>query len=207
MKINEVLPSHVDIYKVLEWETSSETTEGIISIETVRQECEKRCNWLLFYAWCYSRTQGFTNKCMKNWDFGCFGGQFKTCREGVKDALSEFIKYEGTEQLAEQVEVEKLYAEIEAFCRGVIWTDPDPLPPQQPAPAPLPEPEQPQEPTQENGASSEKKEPQTPTNWKKIAKIVLPILGLLATFGGVFLPGWAKIAIDSVMKIIEGIIQ
>ena len=202
MKTNVPVPAWVDVMKVLDWEGVTPLHEGIISIETLRQEANAITNWLLFYAWCYARTQGFTNKCMKNWDFGCYGGKYKTCREGVKDALSEFIKYDDTALLAEQVEVEKLYNEIEAFCRGVIWTEPHPLP-EKPKPEPLPEPK-PEEP------QPEEPKPYVPStgssfDWKKVAKIALPILGLLGTFGGLFLPGWAKVALDFVMKILQGI--
>jgi len=208
MKTNVTVPAWVDGMKVLDWEGETPLHEGIISIEVLRQEATKHCNWLLFYCWCYARTQGFTNKCMKKWDFGCFGGEYKTSRDGVRDALSEFIKYEDTAMLAEQAEVEKLYNEIEAFCRGVIWTEPHPLP-EKPKPEPKPPEPVPEEPKPHEPKPEEPK-PDTPNtgsglDWKKIAKIALPILGLLAAVGGMFLPGWAKTVLDYLMKILQGL--
>jgi hypothetical protein len=208
MKTNVAVPAWVDVMKILDWEGETPLHEGIISIETLRQEAYSLTNWLLFYCWCYARTQGFTNKCMKDWDFGCYGGKYKTCRDGVRDALGEFLKYDDTSLLAEQVEVEKLYNEIEAFCRGVIWTEPHPLPekpkPEPKPPEPVPEEPKPQEP------KPEEPKPDTPNtgsgfDWKKVAKIALPILGLLAAVGGMFLPGWAKTVLDYLMKILQGL--
>jgi hypothetical protein len=135
---------------------------------------------------------------MKNWDFGNFGGNFKTSRDGVKDALSEFIKFEDTALLEEQTEVEKLYNEIEAFCRGVVWTDPKPLP--KPEPTPIPVPPVPEKPTPEDPSS-----PQAPFDWKKWLKILGPILATVLTLGGLFLPGWAKTILDMLIKIIGNV--
>jgi hypothetical protein len=202
MKTNLEVPAWVDGMKVLDWEGQSPVREGIISIEVLRQESSKYCNWLLFYCWCYARTQGFTNKCMKNWDFGNFGGNFKTSRDGVKDALSEFIKFDDTALLEEQTEVEKLYAEIEAFCRGVIYTEPKPLPVPEPTPVP-PQPEKPKpepEPTPEDPS-----QPQAPFGWKKWLKILGPILAGVLTLGGLFLPGWAKTVLDILIKLINSV--
>jgi hypothetical protein len=204
MKTNLEVPAWVDGLKVLDWEGQTPLREGIISIEVLKQEASKYCNWLVFYCWCYARTQGFTNKCMKNWDFGNFGGNFKTSRDGVKDALSEFIKFEDTALLEEQAEVEKLYAEIEAFCRGVIYTEPKPLP--KPEPEPIPVPPQPEKPKPDTEPSpSEPSQPGAPSDWKKWLKILGPILAGVLTLGGLFLPGWAKVVLDILVKLINGI--
>ncbi len=201
MKTNLEVPAWVDGMKVLDWEGQSPVREGIISIEVLKQEASKYCNWLLFYCWCYARTQGFTNKCMKNWDFGNFGGNFKTSRDGAKDALSEFIKFEDTSMLEEQAEVEKLYNEIEAFCRGVVWTDPKPLP----KPDPIPVPPVPEKPKPEPEPAPEDPSSQAPFDWKKWLKILGPILATVLTLGGLFLPGWAKVILDMLIKIIGNV--
>jgi hypothetical protein len=192
MDTHEKVGAWVDPQKVLEWEGSTPIHEGIISINQMLEEAEKLCSWLLFYSWCYARTQGFTNKCMRDWDYGNFGGKYKTSRGGIKDALSEFIKYSDTSELAEQKEVEKLYGEIDAYCKGVVWSEPHPLP--EPQPEPKPEPDEPSE----DGHSQ-------PFNWVKSLKILAPILATVRTLGGMFLPGWAKTIIDMILKVISGI--
>lgn len=205
MKTNSEVPKWVDASKVLDWEGTTPIHEGIISIQQMIEESKKLCNWLLFYCWCYARTNGFTNKCMHDWDYGNFGGKYKTSRDGVKDALSEFIKYDDTAMLAEQAEVEKLYNTIEAYCRGVIWNDPHPLPePPKPEPKPpeLPKPEPKPDPQPEPKPT----EPKKPFPWLTIAKILVPIIGAVLTLGGLFLPGWAKTILDVILHILKSMI-
>lgn len=201
MKTKGECPKWVEPMKVFEWEQKSPFREGIISIQILFQEASKHCNWLVFYCWCYARTQGFTNKCMQDWDFGNFGGKYKTSRDGIRDALSEFIKFDDTNMLSEQAEVEKLYNEIEAFCRGVIYTEPHPLPeppkPEPPKPQPQPEPDEPK--------PDEPSKPGSSFDWKKWLKILGPILAGVLTLGGLFLPGWAKTVLDILIKLISGI--
>jgi hypothetical protein len=195
MKINEPVPSIVDISKMLNWEEASPLKEGIMSIETIRQECKGYCNFVLFYCWCYARTQGFTNKCMKNWDFGNFGGMFKTSRDGIKDALSEFLRYEDTSLLAEQAEVEKLYKEIIDFCGGIVWTEPDiPVPPK-----PEPKPEEPKPPVPPKPEEPKPEEPKAPFNWAW-AKWAAVALGVVSGTVGIFLPKYVTVIIDFIAK-------
>jgi hypothetical protein len=198
------VPEWVDPMKVLEWTFESIEKEGVISTHQVFEEASKlKYNWLLFYCWCYVRTSGFTTQGMKHWDYGNFGGKFKTSRDGVKDALSEFIKYPDTGMMNEGRAVEILYDRIEAFCRGVVWTEPKPLPkpPEPPQPKPQPPAPKPDEP-----APSEPGTPQKPPssggfNWK----IIVPIAIAVLTVGSMFVPGWAKIAIDILIKLLNGL--
>jgi hypothetical protein len=203
MRTDTVVPDYIDHMKVFEWTEQTPIREGIITIFVLREEATKQQrNWLLFFCWCYARTQGFTNKCMRNWDYGNFGGVYKTSREGVRDALSEFIKYEETEAMAEQVEIEKLYKEISLFCQGVIWTEPHPLPePEKPKPEPLPPPPSQPEP---------KPEPEKPSDpgsgsafpW---GKLLIPAVIALLTAGTLFVPGWAKVIIDVLIRLLSGL--
>jgi hypothetical protein len=203
MRTDTVVPEYVDHMKVFEWTEKTPIREGIITIFVLREEATKQQrNWLLFFCWSYARTQGFTNKCMRNWDYGNFGGVYKTSREGVRDALSEFIKYEDTEAMAEQVEMEKLYKEICLFCQGVIWTEPHPLPePEKPKPEPLPPPSQP-----DPAPDPEKPQPEKPGGsafpW---GKLLIPAVIALLTAGTLFVPGWAKVIIDVVIKLLSGL--
>ncbi len=204
MKTKGKVPEWVDNMKVFEWEQETPLHEGIISIQQMCDEASKYCNWLMFYSYCYARTQGFTNKCMKNWDYANFGGVFKTSRDGIKDALSEFVKFEDTQEIAEQTEIEKIYNDVEAFCRGVVWTEPDPLPPlpePQKPPTPPPVEPKPEEPKPQDPPS----DPGTPFDWKKWVKIILPILGVAATIGGFFMPGWAKTILQMLIEVLKGL--
>lgn len=203
MRTTGEVPAWVLPSKVLDWMLDvTPLREGIMTVTTLQEEAQKHGNWLLFFCWTYARTQGFTNKCMKHWDFGNFGGQYATSRDGIRDALSEFIKFEDTSLLAEQAEVEKLYNEIEAYCRGVIYTEPHPLPepPKPEPPKPQPEPPKPEPPKPD-----EPNKPKPDFDWKKWLKILGPILAGVLTLGGFFLPGWAKTVLDILIKLISGI--
>lgn len=203
MKTTLPVPASVDPMKVLEWTESTSFDEGYVINNYFKEVSARYCNWLMFYCWCYARTQGFTNKCMKNWDFGNFGGKFKTSREGVIDALSEFLKYPETESLAEQKEVEKLYKEICDFCAGIIYTPPQELPKPKPEPIPEPVPEPKPEP-QPKPEEPKPNEPGKKFDWSFL-KWLLPALGALATVGSLFLPGWAKTLIDVILKVLSGL--
>lgn len=206
MRTDTVVPEYVDHMKVFEWTEKTPIREGIITIFVLREEATKQQrNWLLFFCWCYARTQGFTNKCMRNWDYGNFGGVYKTSREGVRDALSEFIKYEETEAMAEQVEMEKLYKEIGLFCQGVIWTEPHPLPePEKPKPEPLPPPPSQPEPEKPKPEPEKPSEPGSGSAFPW-GKLLIPALIALLTAATLFVPGWAKVVIDVVIKLLSGL--
>jgi hypothetical protein len=144
---------------------------------------------------------------MRNWDYGNFGGVYKTSREGVRDALSEFIKYEDTQAMAEQVEIEKLYKEISLFCEGIIWNEPHPLPePQKPEPKPEPLPPPPSKP--DPAPDPEKPIPEKPKPEPKPfpwGRLIIPGIIAVLTAATWFVPGWAKVMIDMVVKILTGL--
>lgn len=206
IKTESKTPAWVDPAKVLEWEFKTPEKEGIISIHQMYEEATKlSMNWLLFYTWCYARTSGFMTKGMKNWDYGNFGGQYKTSREGIKDALSEFIKYPDTESMNEGKTCELLYSNIEQFCRGVIWNEPRPLPePEKPKPPPpIPEPEKPKpDPEKPQDPKPENPSPGKPFPW---LTVLVPVVVALLTVGSLFVPGWARVVIDVVIKLLSGL--
>lgn len=202
MQLRGKAPAHVDPMKVFEWEQVSAFREGIISVTVLAEEATKAgFNWLLFYCWCYARTQGFTNRCMRDWDLANFGGRYKTFRDGVKDALSEFLKYTDTEMLAEEKEVLKLYAEVEAFCRGVVWTEPAPLPVPTPVPVPVPVPTPAPVPVP---APAPEGPPAGKPFWQSW-KVLLGALSAAVAVASMFLPipGW----VSAVIKLLLGLFQ
>lgn len=209
-KTKSDVPAWVDPMKVLEWTFDTTEKEGVISIHQVFEEASKvKYNWLLFFAWVYARTSGFTTKGMRDWDYGNFGGKFKTSRDGIKDALSEFVKYDSTEQMNEGTLTMMIYDRVEAFCRGIVYDVPTPLPIPEPKPEPIPEPPPVQEPKpkpNEPTPTEPGNEPQKPSKPFSWAKIVLPLLALLLTVGGYFVPGWAKVIFDMASKVLSGLI-
>jgi hypothetical protein len=161
----------------------------MVLVETMKQEClAQGINWLLFYCWCYVSTQAFRNPCLKNWDVANIGGNFRTFREGVKEACGELLKYENTAMLAQQKEIESLYETIDAFCKGVVWTEPKP--PQKPD-----KPEEPQQPTEPNKSS--------PLAWLKVAVPLLVVAGFVAKM---FLPGSVGVIIDMVLRALQAVV-
>lgn len=194
MKIKEKAPEFVNATKVYEWNESTQYREQVFPDE-FEEIGKKYCNWLLFYCWCYVRTQGFTNKAMKNWDVGNYGGKYKNLRDGIADALSEFIKFNDTEEIQEQKAIEKIYQEIVFFCQGIIYNKPNPLPetetkppipPIPPIPKPVPAP--------------------IPAPQKKVSKsLILSILVILSTIGGFIFPAWLQQLLDAIIAIIRGV--
>lgn len=210
------VPTWVDPMKVLEWTFNTTEKEGLISIHQVFEEASKvKYNWLLFFAWIYARTSGFTTKGMRDWDYGNFGGKFKTSRDGIKDALSEFVKYDNTEQMNEGTLTVLIYDRVEAFCRGVVYDEPTPLPipPPAPKPEPIPEPIPVPQPAPQPipgpsipTPSEPEKPPQKPSKPFSWAKIILPILVVVLTVGSYFVPGWAKVILDMAIKALSGLV-
>lgn len=195
MKTTEYLPSFVSPTKVLEWTFASPRKEGVHLVGMFSQECSKEYNWLVFYCWCYSLTNGFTDPCCANWDYANLGNKYETSREGIRDAFSEFIKFEDTDVLPNSEEVQGLYLECLKFCEGVVYK---PVPEtEKPKPEPTPEPTPATEPPV-GGA------PVAGFDWKKLKAWLLPILGLLVGLAGPFVPGWAKIALDLLLKVFNG---
>jgi hypothetical protein len=195
MKIKGKVPEYITARKVYEWNEETTLREQVFP-EEFEEIVEKYCNWLLFYSWCYAKTQGFTNKCMKNWDVSNFGGKFKTLHDGIVDALSEFLKYESTEMLAEQKEVEKIYAEIDSFCKGVVYNEPNPLPPiEEPKPIP-PKPHVEQKPNEPSKPSLPSKIP-----W---GKILIAIVTVAVSVGSAIMPAWLAAILKLILSAFGG---
>jgi hypothetical protein len=196
MQIISTVPDYVDTAKLLRWEEQSKPIEGMVFAETMKQECVAQgINWLLFYCWCYVSTQAFRNPCLKNWDIAYIGGNFRTFREGVKEAVSEILKYENTAMFAQQKEIESLYESIDAFCKGVVWTEPKP--PVEPTKPPT-KPDKPEEPQQ-----SDEPKKSSPLAWLKIAVPLLVVAGFVAKM---FLPGSVGAIIDMVLKALQAVV-
>jgi hypothetical protein len=199
MLVTEELPKEVTYSKVSDWVTFTPFNEGIHLVTSFFSQADRRCNALLFYCYCYVRTGGFRNPCWyNNWDAANVGSKYATSKDGIQDALSIFLSFEETSLIQEEDEVLKLYGEVVAYCKGIVYTEPTPLPdlpvptpPPAPVPEPVPQPEP--IPTPENKTSF------------KWLQWVLPILGVAATAASVFLPGWAKVVIDIVMKLLTGL--
>lgn len=198
IKTNSVVSSYVDPAKVLEWEFKTPENEGIISIQQMYEEANSiKYNWLLFYAWCYVRTGFFRSAGMKNWDYGNLGFAYKSSRDGIKDALSEFIKHEDTSTMPEKEDVERIYLFIDSFCMDLVWKEPKPLPKPDPAPVPKPEEPKPEEPKPEEPTGTQKSFP-----W---LKILVPLIAGGLAIASLFVPGWAKILLDVILKIVNGL--
>jgi hypothetical protein len=203
MQTKEPVPSYVTPAKVLEWTFDTPRPEGVHIVNTFKQECVE-INWLLFYCWCYSRTNGFLDECCKEWDYGKLGEQYESSRDGIRDALSEFLKYDDTDLLENKEEVEKLYFDCCVWCESEVHKPvPEPEKPPVPVPAPVPEPPAPiPEPTPE----PTKPPPQAGGfDWRALLKIGLPILKGIVAVAGAFLPGWVKIILDIVLKVADNI--
>lgn len=202
MDTNCPVPSSVSYSKIYKWTEVTELDEGVHLIATF-MTASKYCNWVLLYSWCYVRTHGFRDPCMKNWDLLNMGENNETYALGVQSATAEFLKYPDTDMLEEKTEVEKIYKEICDYCAGVVYTPPKPLP-NKPDPIPDPIPPDPVDPTPDTPTGPV--EPSKPTNWKSIMKIAGPILLAIVTAAGFFLPipGWVKTVLGIILKAFGG---
>jgi hypothetical protein len=194
------VPDYVTVEKVFEWTMKTPFNEGVMSIHNIYEIASKvGLNWLLVYSWCYVRTEGFRHECMKRWDYGNLGGNYATSRDGVQEAVVEFLKFHDTSLLEQERETLDIYEACRAFCASYEHDKPKPLPeppkpppPPPPPPPPKPEPEPTPEPTP------------TPTPGKLGLWWIPIIIGALS-IGSLFVPGWAKIIIDVIIKVLEGL--
>jgi hypothetical protein len=146
MRTDLPVPKTMTWQKVSEWIQATPAKEGVHLVSTFWMMAEAlKINPLLFYVWCYSRTNGFRDKCWcQNWDAANLGGKFKTSTDGIKDALSEFLKYDDTSQFTEEDQMLSLYNECVKFGDGIVYDEPNPLPvPPQLPPAEEPKPQEP----------------------------------------------------------------
>lgn len=123
MKFSEPVPSNINTTVMLDWEAYSPTNEGIVPLYYLMEIAKPKTNWLLFYAWCYVRTNAFRNSGMMHWDFGNLGNQYASSRDGIRDALNEYLKMNCTEQMPikEKEGVESIYHAIIDFAKGVKY--------------------------------------------------------------------------------------
>jgi hypothetical protein len=132
-------------------------------------------NPLLLAFWGAVRSAGFTSKgYCQNIDIYALGGRYASYSDALSVGASELAKFDDTSKMQEQKEVEKLYAEFENFVSKLPPVVTPPKLPSIPAPKPVEPPvlSQPDKP--------EKKEPSTPTNWRKIAGWISGIASALA---------------------------
>lgn len=153
-------------------------------------EAGKRCgvNPLLLAFWGAVRSKAFTSKeYCQNIDIYALGGRYASYSDALSVGASELAKFDDTNMLQEQKEVELLYAEFENFANKL---PPVVTPPKLPS-IPAPKPSQP----------SEKQSASTPTNWKKIAGWISGIASAL-TLVVVFTPTPIDDIVVRVLKII-----
>jgi hypothetical protein len=198
MRITEALPGNVQWQKVSEFANDAGAGVHLVTTFCSTVSPATKINWVLFYCWCYVRTDKFHSQgWYKNWDAGRLGNKYATSSEGIRDALSEFVKFEDTELMEDEAEVTVLYKKICDFCAGIVYqpVPEPPKPPPPPPPKPTPEPEPQPDP-----------KPESPTNWKGILKIAGPIL--LAILGAASLvlpvPGWIKVVLEMILKAFGG---
>ena len=131
-------------------------------------------NPLLLAFWGAVRSKSFTSKeYCQNIDIYALGGRYASYSDALSVGASELAKFDDTNMLQEQKEVEKLYAEFENYFNKLPPVVEPPKPPKPPVPTKLPPKE----------VEPEKSKPSAPMNWKKIAAWVSGIctaLGVVA---------------------------
>lgn len=196
-------PVYADSKEVFEWVFKTEIQEGThLVFSFIRYQ--ENMNWLLLYAWCYVRTKGFTDECMRRWDIANIGGNYESYEKGLQNAAAEFLKYDDTSMLQEEEEVLKIYEQIENFCKDFSFDPPQPIPePPKPQPQPMPQPPQPM-PEPPEPPKPPEKPPEAPKKFPW-SSIILSILTIAQTALSIFLPGWAKILLSLFIKIFESL--
>jgi hypothetical protein len=201
MKITEPVPSYVTTTKVLEWEQESPRPEGMHLVATFADACSNRANWLLFFLWCYSKTNGFKDPCCRDWDYGKLGAKYERSIDGARDAFSEFAKFDDTDLMENSEEVEALYADACSWCESEVHKPvPEPQKPV-PVPIPVPQPEPTPVPVPVPACGG------TGFDWKAILRLVLPFLKAAVLVLGIGLPGWVKILLDIVVRSAENLLS
>lgn len=204
MDVKKELPENVVWSKLSEWVDRTPYNEGIHLVSSFCLEAEKHCNWVLFYVWCYVKTEGFRNKCWgDNWDPTNGGKKFPTSKTGILYGLNEFINLKDTTNMPEETTILLVYREILDFCEGVVY-DPTPLPPVETKPVPKPEVPAPK-PTPEP-APEPKPEPDTGGTIGHIMEILIPIALMLWKTVGSFLPlpKWVHTVVELVLRMLGG---
>ena len=160
-------------------------------------------NPLLLAFWGAVRSKSFTSKeYCQNIDIYALGGRYASYSDALSVGASELAKFDDTNMLQEQKEVEKLYAEFENFVSKLPPVVTPPKLPSIPAPKPVEPPvlSQPDKP--------EKKEPSTPTNWKKSLSWIGGVASALLIVWSVVsmaLPGWAAMLGKVILQLLANV--
>lgn len=205
MDVKSQVPEYVSWAKVGKWIDATDFNEGVHLVTAFNLIAEKSCNWALFYSWCYVRTLGFRDPCwMNSWDAGKTGKVYETSKDGIVDALNQFLTFGDTEKMPDEARVLLIYRDILEHCEGVVF-EPTPIPP------PVQEPEKPKpEPVPEPVPAEPKPEPKPgPTEGSPIGEVfafLLPIaLTLWRTVGSFLpLPKWVHTVVEIFLKLIGG---
>jgi hypothetical protein len=155
-------------------------------------------NPLLLAFWGAVRSKSFTSKeYCQNIDIYALGGRYASYSDALSVGASELAKFDDTNMLQEQKEVELLYAEFENFANKLPPAVEPPKPPSKPDPKPAPEPTKP-----------EKSAPSAPTNWKKnlswIGGVASALL-IVWSFVSMALPGWAAMLGKVILQLLANV--
>ena len=169
------------------------------------EEAQKwKVNPILLALWGCIRSQGFTLKAYtENQDIFDLGGRFSSYHDAIISGAAEFSKFETTEMLTEQAEIEKLFLEFVEYAMKLTPPIEPPQPPKQPDPVPPKEEPKPPKEEPKQPENPPKEEPKDPSSWKTRFKWLGTIAGILLTaltVGSIFLPIPANIV--AILKII-----
>lgn len=203
MKVTEKLPDYVTRQKVIDWIDSTSFYEGIHLVTQFCVAAEKHCNWVLFYSFCYAKTNGFRHPCWDNWDAANFGEKYASSEDGIRDALTVFLAFDDTSLIDVETEMLRVYNDILQFAQGVIYKPVPPIPePKKEEPQkPIPEPS---DPNKEEPIPTQPTPPEKGANWLKWIALIVPAIAGVAAL---FLPGWAKTLLDLIVALFSNIAQ
>ena len=158
-------------------------------------------NPLLLAFWGAVRSAGYTSKAYcQNMDIYALGGRYASYSDALNVGASELAKFDDTNKMKEQKEVELLYAEFENFFKKLPPVVEPPKPPSKPAPKPAEPPVFEPEPT--------KPEKPAPTNWKKnlswIGGVASALL-IVWSFVSMALPGWAAMLGKVILQLLANV--
>lgn len=158
-------------------------------------------NPVLLALWAIIRSQGFTSKeYRENLDIYRIGGRYKSYGDAIATGASELAKFSDTSMMQEQVEIEKLYAEFEAWISKL---PPAVEPPPPPRP---PEPPKPQKPT-EPPPAIEQPGDSSPSDWKKTAKKIAAWAGGLCSIATIAVALTPTPIDDIVVRVVKFIVE
>ena len=136
-------------------------------------------------------------------DIYALGGRYASYSDALNVGASELAKFDDTNKMKEQKEVELLYAEFENFFNKLPPVVEPPKPPSKPAPKPAEPPVFEPEPTK-----PEKPAPSAPTNWKKNLSWIGGVASALLIVWSVVsmaLPGWAAMLGKVILQLLANV--